>query len=292
MYRCMPGALWNWHFIMRPLDHETCVARFALGCPEALARPGAPSLDELEGCAETVGAASCKEVFDAQRFGDRTVTRPLTVPVAVGMCGVRGTRADGEACESSLECAGGVCLGAEQQACGTCASVRTPGSLCEWPEPECSAGHYCGAVWDCPDPPLGCSVVESRCFPLAGEGEACPTFAESSGWQTVGCDLGLHCVNEVCVRASAEGEPCDIDAGETPRERWCDDFQGLLCDPSTLTCKLERPEPTNLCFYTPDGAPCMRGFDSSRCEPPCLYPTFEVFDSTGGHCERPPVCTD
>ena len=95
MDRCMPGGLWDHFFNMNPLDLETCTARFALGCPEALARPGVPAIEELEASVETITTASCEDVFLAELFGDRTTARLLTVPIAVEMSGVRGTRDDG-----------------------------------------------------------------------------------------------------------------------------------------------------------------------------------------------------
>lgn len=141
--------------------------------------------------------------------------------------------------------------------CGTCeplAPAQNEGGACEFSQ-DCAAGLVCVAG--------ACRAYAT----LPGEGETCD--------QTGMCRDGLACLTNSlrCVRASGEGEPCDVNADSCLRN---------------LTCELDATGSATCHAYARRGASCPRAPRTSAGSEDCNRSNWCVFatpDAATGACE-------
>lgn len=206
-----------------PREFDSCM-RYARFCPDVMFAPG--SVRSVEGtlaCADGWRELSC----------DAVPSHPA--------CAMPGTRADGEPCIASMQCASLLCT-AYGDSCGICASVVGAGEPCAPGSIECDDGLACSTdePYVCeplePRPPapaplaLGdeCNPSTSQCYPnacrLDGSVYRCqpyPTLGQScSEPLTCAFDDSYCDVSQVCTAFPPAGASCGVDAF-TSQPRWC-----------------------------------------------------------------------
>jgi hypothetical protein len=284
--RCAQGVLERYR------DIDTCRARAALGCADLLKLPGAAPASALVACANQLKSASCRDLHGAQRFEDEERALVLYFNAALRLCGIRGSRPHRDPCQSPLQCADGHCgqPGDSVESCSNCALIRKRGEPCfaegtesTLPWGPCEPGLYCRLKWECKDGG-GCARAGSSCEPLGAAGDECPTLQIPNPSWSVGCEMGLHCVEGRCRALAQEGESCDPSG-----PRFCDRFKGLVCGLLTGKCEKYQPPTNSLCAVRRDGEECPASPEHQAIRP-CLYPA-----SCSGatlRCELPAVtCT-
>lgn len=184
--QCIPGYLHRNYG-----TYDECVARTVLNDQWIAGLPGVSwDAAAFSQCADAWDNASCDAVFSLD---------PLPG------CRHDGTRAIGQPCNSTLQCASNFCK-QTGYACGTCAAQ--PG-----------VGAPCSGDWDCGD--------KAYCAPdqtcqIAGQlNDSCSTNRP--------CEGQFSCANGVCVVTLQAGAHCDAAAGLT-----CDFVdKELSCSSST-----------------------------------------------------------
>jgi hypothetical protein len=197
-------------------DEEDCVAGRTAHCA-SLYRPDGAGADAIEACAAAFPTVSCDDSLKAVLNGPAWAGFPTE-------CYWTGPRSDGEACETNLQCASGICGGydSDGMGCGTCQPLKTEGEACTGP---------CG-------PGLAC--VGGTCSALSHIGGPCVGAAHclAGGW----CDGGT------CAPLLDVGEPCETASH-------CG-YSSPVCNAVTHQCDALDPPAAigEACFETPDGS--------------------------------------
>jgi hypothetical protein len=232
-------------------DKSTCIQRITPACLITVDLSGSTITPAaIQTCADTYENASCDQIYKGQ---------PKE-------CQLAGEKADGEACESAVQCKGFVCNVTADGECGTCDTLLTEGATCDPQKDLCSDGLYCGPA-------------SSKCETFAAKDQPCTEQKR--------CESGLSCNAGKCgalqpVGADcSNGETCDIAVGAycgtggtcktllvAKLGEQCglvgDDLVG--CEPDTLcavadnTC-VARPKEGEACAVDDNGnGNCMTGF--------------------------------
>lgn len=174
---------------------EQCYATVEPNCEAEFSRPGMQvTKAHLQGCATRLSTQVCRSTAD----------------LYCTLTNVRGTKAAGANCASSLECASGSCARATSTTCGTCVDEVMPGQACTRGS-DCNnaagdltcVGNMCTRIVfgtqgaTCDNDALSCApgfvCSGGHCEAEAGlpaDGGACP-----SG---VICHADYECVNGTC----------------------------------------------------------------------------------------------
>ena len=242
---------------------EPCVANYARHCPDTMYAPGSTRTPEqVLACADDWRELAC----------DAELGRP--------QCATPGTRAAGEPCIASIQCASLICT-SYGNSCGICAQVVRVDEACDE-----AAGVYCPDYHYCSEG--ACVPLESPRAPLQLGAEcdpnttACgrndcrvdtqgvygcqpyPTLGQSCS-ETLTCAYGdSYCdINQICTAFPAVGESCGVD-GFSGEPRWCGhDASCVGTDPEARICAT-LPGPGDVCtwlcaadrFCACDGAAC------------------------------------
>jgi hypothetical protein len=207
-------------------DAANCTARLNVACVWATAPGVTVTAAQRQACAASWASRGCREAVD-----------PMTSPC--NFESAKGTLADGVACGTDTQCAGGDCYfntsvpadGGTPSApvCGQCRTLPGAGKPCL--DARCDATSWC-------DP------GSHMCRPHADLAPEAASCGVSDAGTTL-CAFGLTCgTSGTCVKAPAEGQPCtEVCAG------------GMLCVGGT--CKP----------YPKPGEPCTGMCESdSTCE--------------------------
>lgn len=202
-------------FVAEPLAERYCAAVHALPAArrKACCHAAAASLADVcvrhlsealrRGTVTLDAAAIDRCAADTERelagCGWVTPLAPKPAPSCAGL--LRGTLAQGGACDSSLECADGLyCRGLALDSPGQCSAPAAARAPCETPADNLAAFTAAG------DDPRhrACDgrCAMGLCLPFAEDGEPCP--ARSA------CRPGLNCLDGRCADRPlpALGEPC------------------------------------------------------------------------------------
>jgi len=232
------------------LVSQDCLAN-AEYCPELYFLPGSTrTVESLTSCAEIWSTFDCE----------------ATLRDELPACATPGTRAAGESCTGSVECASSLCLASDTDAPSTCAALAAPGGAC--PDgTRCVAGEHCESAICTPnelpvlgdeDVPVGDTGADclndrdcrdglhclflpervglGRCGEVPGAGSPCAAL-QGNGVTLAApstCDAASYCgQDELCHELPALGEAC----GEAR-------YNGVLrcgpdgyCETSDLTCR-------------------------------------------------------
>lgn len=166
-----------------------CVRILKRICPQSFGLPGSgDSPAATAACSKVTQTLSC-ETFNGQ----------------ADYCPIKGTLADGTACNQPAQCASGYCRVPSAGGCGVCGARSAQGGACE-------------SSFDCGDN-LACLFDGAKnsgaCVRSVGAGAACGLGAI--------CQAGLFCGQDgTCLATSKENDACaTTDA--------CDSDQGLEC---------------------------------------------------------------
>jgi hypothetical protein len=196
--RCSP-------FTMKQLygDKASCVTREKLWCTAFLQSKDSETPDQLKACAAAYLAQSCDEFYGAKQ--------PDVCKLAPG------PRADGATCQYGSQCQSSHCKIPRGSNCGVC-SQKVP------------EGGQCGHTSDCIDG--YCRISAMMCTgALPVLDQPCTGICSFNSGVNLTCALQAD-GSGVCKQAIQAGGACD------PMADACDQsWNGLLCDPSTLTCK-------------------------------------------------------
>jgi hypothetical protein len=237
-----------------PTAFEQCMSN-AQFCPDVMFAPGSTrSVEGTWACADDWRELAC----------DAVPSRPA--------CAKPGTRAAGEPCIASMQCASVLCT-AYGDTCGVCATIVGPGEPCdEATATACDDDYYCSSETHVCTPassgaepsspiPLGeeCELGTSSCGSndCRADGEGVyrcapyPTLGQDCS-EPKTCAFGdSYCdISQLCTAFPAVGESCGVDAF-TGTARWC---------AADADCVGEAPEP-RICQARPGpGEAC-----TSRC---------------------------
>lgn len=160
------------------------------------------------GCEDSLGAdgsnatssdiAACAKAYAALSCNELVTTTP-------DVCVVEGNRGDGEPCGNDAQCQSRNCR-ITSGFCGTCG-------------PRSAAGGSCANQDDCQ---TGLECASGVCAVPVPAGGACTSSEQCAGL--------LVCKSGTCGTAAGAGESCGPDVQ-------CDSFAGLLCVPTSNTCK-------------------------------------------------------
>ena len=129
-------------------------------------------------------------------------------------------------------------------------------------EPLAADGEQCDEEQQWNNEILVCEgglwCVDNECVEAGGEGEPCDSFAGYIYYggedTTAGCDEGLYCIGGTCLQAGGEGQLC-LNYDESDDEGDCDD--GLLCVNGTcaepLPDTVQQPDSTKVWTRCPVG---------------------------------------
>lgn len=181
-------------------DAAVCRARFVPLCTRSVAIEGVKFTTDSAGqCGKSVRAASC----DALLGGG--------LPAE---CTPPGTRADGDSCSDSLQCASTRCTGSATT-CGSCEPRLKSGEACQ-SSGQCQYGLYCRLA----------GTDTGSCSAYAQLGQSCavgdqclPSLFCNTGGQPTG----------TCATRRAAGEACS-------RNSDCDNQKILVCDSTSKQC--------------------------------------------------------
>ncbi len=202
---------------------DACVASLTPECAWTYSVPGASVTPAwVEACAGAIGQQSCAEA------AAKTPAACQPPP---------GTLANGQACASDQQCAGGECnliapATATNVACGLCADAPTFAG-CRVSS-DCPGDQRCTGAFDFPDG----GVQEGTCIEPLGLGASCSGPV---------CQAGLACnldssQNMVCAPLATEGQACN-----SPTTAGCP--PDLVCAKGTC----EKPQ------YVALGGVCVSG---------------------------------
>ncbi len=163
----------GWRRRCLPLQFATRWGTDDEACRESLrveARRNDVPREQFDACASKLGAATC-----ADREGD------------FAECDMHGTRPNGAACSSSLQCANGRCIRDGNALCGVCADDVPENGTCNYTS-DCARDFYC---------------FQTKCLKRVPVGETC----------SVGdaCTVGLLCTASHCAKGKLRGESCSAD---------------------------------------------------------------------------------
>lgn len=172
--RCLNGA---------PLDSDFESSQrdgFLKTCEYTIALPGTASgfVSSLASCAKKLGTLSCEVLLDEDD--------------PCGLSDEAGTRAAGEACEESVQCASGSCT-AGGSSCGTCAEKIADGGACDDDTKVCGDDSTCAGR----DSESSTGTCEAR----KKAGAACE--------ETDLCARGLECSEGACKAVPKLGDACE-----------------------------------------------------------------------------------
>lgn len=246
-----------------------------LGCPDLTFSPGATrTVEGLKACAQTYATLPCDQA-------NTDVLPPCVTP---------GTKARGEECRYSSQCAGLSCSGGSE--CGTCGVLAHAGESCAEADVECASGTSCDTVTGkclastpvVQTPPganeactPGTSCVQDYYCQAdgSGGGKCVPHAKATESCATLPCIRGTYCAtNQTCTVVPGVNQPCGLDR-----------FGSLYCSTDSV-CRAAADNMSGTCI-----APPMMG-------EPCLLPNLEP--TTGGYCggkglhcdhsTTPPLC--
>jgi hypothetical protein len=176
-------------------DMQTCLAREALACSNALAAPQTgDSPQSVEACVRKLSSYSCADFFDYLPPTD---------------CLRLGARADGAPCTFDAQCESGVCAGIRIAVCGTCGEPPHDAEDCS--ATACVRGDRC-------------LPATSTCGPivpfdgLCDENQTCEV-----GLSCIGADPSAMTAGTCRVAVTRAGEAC---GGARPG---CEATRGLWC---------------------------------------------------------------
>jgi hypothetical protein len=179
VFRCNPeGEKWEYGSI------ERCKQEDATRCHAIARQPGADTKAVIKAwadCNRAWGAQSCDESL----FG----------PELAACRASKGTRKNGEACESAFQCASAYCKfpvdprtnTLSDRTCGACATAPGLGAECQEYGNGCDLGLVCWA---------------NTCLKAGKEGDACDL-------ETTGCQGSLLCIEGSCSKPRSEGGKCE-----------------------------------------------------------------------------------
>jgi hypothetical protein len=309
-------------------DEDACAANAAELCStvfECDPRAATINYENLESCRREL-LESCHTILDAPDVGEspgsismctRAIAKMscdefLYAPVPT-ICNVNpGERTAGTACIVNSQCDSGVCLHAQDAACGACAALTKPGERCDGaavcPQGMLCLGGYCTAPVleggactdnsecsrtlscqsgicskrrdvgaDCADSSAcvhGTSCNEGLCEAdrPVGEGEECGRLA--NGHLAI-CTGGRVCgPNGKCLPRVEEGKACFAPRGGCASNLRCMD--GKCNRPDASACEGPGPE---VCFCSVVTQSCQTDIDDAgvesqqcQCEPACCCP--------------------
>lgn len=188
-------------------------------------------------------AGSLRCVLDAA--GSESACRGLTTAQRGESCG----QDSAVQCEKSSACV--VTSLVQDMPVQTCVARSRSGGAC-WAgdQDSCPPGEYC---------PLAEGEITAKCVPLVEAGKSCSVY--------YACEVGARCVQNVCLKLGAEGDPCyeNIEcvdqlcsAGRCARYDACTGDLG-----STVPVRHDPPQPTESCPTTTRGE-LLAGFDSAE----------------------------
>jgi hypothetical protein len=197
---------------------------------------------------------ACVEAFDALSCDDW-----LYGGLFFRCEGLSGTRPDGSACGSPLQCASGAC--SVNLGCGVCETPSTEGESCA--ERQCATGLECGPG--------------AICFEPRFLGDPCSDDAP--------CTQVLTCVGGACAKRGSEGTPCAGGALE------CDLLQGLTCGENLRCEPIAIPGIGEACTgFCATGAACDA---TGRCVPALMNGERCSLDGSGFNlCDDSLECID
>lgn len=264
-----------------------CFESSSPACPDVLFAPGSTrTVDDTFACADAWRAHSCD------------LPRPE--------CATAGTRADGEACVSAIQCASRYCSG-NSVSCGVCEPTAKLGEPCEAGTGaglECESGllchvtdHVCVGPTDTTGNGLGlgeaCDSGGSACHPNACRpddagvytcqpypklGEDCSTTLRCAEGDSY-CDTTL-----VCLELPKMGYFCGVDAATGTAERCA---QGLACDtlfyPPICLSPPAAPGVGEPCEGTCQAGLTCRCSDDACDTKNCLWARFEGESCSGAN---------
>lgn len=180
-----------------------------------------------------------------------------------------GSLADGTPCGEDSQCVGRACNTNGISNCGACSTRVAAGG-------DCTGGKKC-------DDGLSCAP-NGKCVAPAGAGTACGDNQP--------CQTPLVCSKGTCSEGAAAGASCAD--GEA-----CNAFKGLLCDPTSKTCKeLKVANPGETCGLVDGsfvacgaGGKCKTGTGGSgTCQAPVADGAACTADGPG--CQEPAECVN
>ncbi len=217
--------------------------------------------------------------------------------------GPAGTRAVGQGCIHSDQCASGLCsvlqeltLGdpANPHYCFTCANPAGPGEDCSTTRRECQDGYACGGGGTCQpilyqgqactssddcDWYLECRADPAdgvnRCMPSAAAGQSCQYF----------CQEGYYCTSNthICAVAPGLGQRCQ--AGPW----YCS--MGLKCDAQSLCTTPGQSGASCVAYSNLDPSNCADGLRCVCTDTTCSTPgTCRPTRDEGQPCDTTTVC--
>jgi hypothetical protein len=260
-FRCDPDGSKEWYGTI-----DRCKQVDATVCHEIAQLPGATPATvakDWAACNRAIGAQSCEDA----KYG----------PPLVACHGSKGTRKNGDTCESGAQCATGYCTfpvdsngQVTDYSCGVCAVPPGVGATCNSSANWCEDGLIClndvclkpgplGAA--CDEKTTGCqgqlTCFDGHCSKPHLEGEACSP-------DRTDCDGLLVCIQNTCSQPLGEGADCDVDT--------------FLCAPG-LGCIAGKCAP-----HLPPGADCTGNDD---CETVCDGLPQPDGTIANGHCTQP-----
>lgn len=236
-----------------------CFERNSTSCPDVLFAPGSSrTVDGTFACADDWRALSC-DLYQPE-------------------CATAGTRTDGEACVTSIQCASRYCSGSSVS-CGVCRATAKLGDPCDY-----AAEVFC-------EPGLSCHLADFVCVTPADATTGGPELGEA-------CDPGgLGCYPNACIPDDAGvytckpypklGEDCSTTLHCAEGDSYCD---------TTLVC-LELPKVGYFCgtdAATGTAERCAQGLacDTLFYPPICLSPPAApgVGEPCEGTCQAGLTC--
>jgi hypothetical protein len=162
--------------------------------------------------------ANGKSCIDAlhNAYGDSPSSIPASTLLALNAtctAAFVGTKAAGDSCSGSNDCAGKlVCAPVVGTSTSQCTSSLTPkqiGDVCADPGDQCDGDSYCAL------PASG----SPKCVPTPAIGDACSA--------SVPCDSANHCVKGICEALAPSGDACA--SNDDCATHYCDSYPPAQC---------------------------------------------------------------